>query len=58
MVDKRIPEKIKEEELVESTPEDEKVLISLRAKNWSEFHGQQGVKDSLQIAIEAAQRRD
>lgn len=49
---------LKEEELVASTPEDEKVLTSLRAKNWSEFHGQSGVKQSLQIAIEAARKRE
>lgn len=48
----------KEEALVESTPEDEKILTSLRAKSWDEFHGQTGVKESLQIAITAAKKRD
>jgi Holliday junction DNA helicase RuvB len=56
MSDKK--EKTKEEELIESTPEDEKVLTSLRAKSWDEFYGQSGVKESLQIAIEAAKKRD
>jgi Holliday junction DNA helicase RuvB len=56
MADKK--EKTKEDELLQSTPEDENVLTSLRAKSWEEFHGQAGVKASLQIAIEAAKKRD
>jgi Holliday junction DNA helicase RuvB len=46
------------EEIIKTTPEEEKVLTSLRAKSWSEFHGQKGVKEALQIAIEAAQKRE
>ncbi len=46
------------EETIKDTPEEEKVLTSLRAKNWSEFHGQDGVRESLQIAIEAARKRE
>jgi Holliday junction DNA helicase RuvB len=46
------------EEIVTTTPEEEKVLTSLRAKSWSEFHGQKNVKDALQIAIQAAKKRE
>jgi holliday junction DNA helicase RuvB len=56
MIDDTI--KTKEEELIESTPEDEKVLTSLRAKSWGEFHGQKNVKEALQIAIQAAKKRE
>lgn len=38
-------------------PEEEVMFTSLRAGSWSEFHGQSGVKTSLQIAIEAAKKR-
>lgn len=38
-------------------PEEEQVLTSLRAQNWHEFYGQENVKESLQIAIEAARKR-
>jgi holliday junction DNA helicase RuvB len=39
-------------------PEEEVMFTSLRAGSWSEFHGQAGVKTSLQIAIEAAKKRE
>jgi Holliday junction DNA helicase RuvB len=39
------------------TPEEQKLLVSLRASNWSEFAGQQGVKKALTIAISAAKKR-
>lgn len=45
------------EEIVTTTPEEEKVLTSLRAASWDEFYGQAGVKDALQIAITAAKKR-
>ena len=38
-------------------PEEEVVLVSLRAKEWAEFLGQEHVKASLQIAISAAKKR-
>lgn len=38
-------------------PEEEVLFTSLRAGSWSEFHGQEGVKNSLRIAIEAAKQR-
>lgn len=38
-------------------PEEEKLITSVRAKNWGEFYGQEQVKKSLLIAIEAAQKR-
>jgi Holliday junction DNA helicase RuvB len=40
------------------TPEEEVLFTSLRAGSWKEFHGQSGVKTSLQIAIEAARKRN
>ncbi len=49
------PTIIKEET---ATPEEEVMFTSLRAGSWSEFHGQSGVKQSLQIAIEAATKRE
>lgn len=41
----------------EKTPEEEVIFTSLRAHDWQEFHGQEGIKKSLKIAIEAAQKR-
>ena len=41
----------------EVTPEEEVLLTSVRAKSWSEFYGQETVKSSLLIAIEAAKKR-
>lgn len=40
------------------TPEEEKLFTSLRAGSWNEFHGQENVKKALQIAIEAARKRE
>jgi len=42
----------------EVTPEEEKLFTSLRAGSWPEFHGQENVKTALQIAIEAARKRE
>ncbi len=39
------------------TPEEEKLFTSLRARNWTEFHGQTHVKTNIQIAIAAARKR-
>jgi Holliday junction DNA helicase RuvB len=41
----------------EKTPEEEVIFTSLRAHDWQEFHGQEGIKKSLKIAIEAARKR-
>ncbi len=41
----------------ESNPEEEVLLTSLRASSWKEFHGQEQVKESIQIAITAAKKR-
>lgn len=38
-------------------PEEEILFTSLRAKSWEEFHGQENIKKSLKIAIEAAKQR-
>lgn len=40
-----------------SSPEEEKLFTSLRAGSWLEFYGQESVKKSLKIAIEAAKKR-
>ena len=37
--------------------EEEVLFTSLRAKEWSEFHGQKPVKESLKITITAAKKR-
>ena len=49
----------KTDDIVEAapTPEEEKLFTSLRASDWKEFHGQENVKESLQIAIKAATKR-
>ncbi len=41
----------------ESSPEEEQLLSSLRVGEWSAFRGQEQVKNSLLIAIEAAKER-
>ncbi|MEK7611487.1 MAG: Holliday junction branch migration DNA helicase RuvB [Patescibacteria group bacterium] len=38
-------------------PEEEKLFVSLRANRWTEFIGQEKVKQSLKTAIEASQGR-
>ncbi len=38
-------------------PEEEALFSSLRAANWNEFHGQENVKESLRILIQAAKER-
>ncbi len=43
--------------LTEESPEEEKVFTSLRASSWSDFFGQEKVKNGLQIAITAAKKR-
>ncbi len=44
---KKIPE------VEKVTPEEEVMFTSLRANSWEDFHGQENIKASLQIAIEA-----
>jgi len=41
----------------ETTPEEEKLFVSLRADNWTDFAGQQQVKENIRIAIAAAKKR-
>lgn len=41
----------------EVTKEEEVLFVSLRASSWEDFHGQENIKASLQIAIEAAGKR-
>jgi holliday junction DNA helicase RuvB len=45
------------EEKMAETPEEEKLFTSLRAKDWDEFIGQEKIRQSLKIAISAAQKR-
>lgn len=40
------------------TPEDEQIFNALRAQSWDLFHGQEKVKKSLQIAIQATKERN
>lgn len=39
------------------TPEEQSLLVSLRASSWAEFEGQDAVKKTLKIAISAALKR-
>ncbi len=41
----------------DKSPEEEILFTSLRASSWDEFHGQENIKTSIQIAIEAAIKR-
>lgn len=49
--------KDKKEKVEKETPEDQVLFVSLRAKEWTEFHGQENIKKALQIAISAAKKR-
>jgi len=40
-----------------STPEEERLFTSLRARSWDEFYGQTSVKETMRIAITAARKR-
>jgi Holliday junction DNA helicase RuvB len=42
---------------LESSPEEEQLITNLRAISWSEFEGQEKIKESLGIAIDAAKKR-
>lgn len=41
----------------QETPEEEILLVSLRAQAWNDFAGQKNVKEALKIAITAAKKR-
>ena len=45
------------EKIEKETPEEEVMFVSLRAKDWGEFYGQQNIKKSLQVAMSAAAQR-
>jgi Holliday junction DNA helicase RuvB len=49
--------KVKKDKEIESSPEEEKLFISLRAQEWNDFAGQKNIKESLRIAISAAKKR-
>lgn len=55
MADKPIKAKIQNDTV---NPEEEVLFTSLRAGSWEEFHGQENIKVSLQIALEAARKRE
>jgi Holliday junction DNA helicase RuvB len=40
-----------------TTPEEEKLFVSLRAGKWNEFYGQVKVKKGIQVALSAAKKR-
>lgn len=42
---------------LKETPEEEKLFVSLRASHWSEFCGQERVKQAFHVAITAAKKR-
>lgn len=44
-------------EPVSESPEEEQLLVSLRASTWDQFHGQEEVRQALQVALQAAQQR-
>lgn len=56
-MDKKTPMVTKDPILDSPTPEEEKLLTSLRAGTWGEFRGQEKVKETLRIAITAAKKR-
>src|SRR5260221_7914277 len=45
-------------DFLESSPDEEVILNTLRASSWDEFYGQEKVKESLSIAISAAKKRE
>src|SRR5476649_917258 len=51
-------DKTQSEEKAILEPEEESLFTSLRAASWDEFCGQQNIKTSLQIAIQAAKERN
>ena len=48
---------VKDKKIKKEEKEEEVLFTSLRAKGWNEFHGQDDVRESLQIAISAAKKR-
>ncbi len=57
MADEKKKQK-KQTERLEIEPEEEVLFTSLRAGSWDEFYGQENIKHSLRIAIEAARKRE
>jgi Holliday junction DNA helicase RuvB len=50
--------KNKTKEIIDDiAPEEEVLFVSLRAKDWKEFYGQENIKKSLHIAMSAANKR-
>lgn len=46
-----------EDPKAQTDPEEEKLFVSLRASAWNEFIGQEKIKKSLKIAIDASKKR-
>lgn len=44
-------------DILQVTPQEENLLVTLRVREWSQFHGQPNVKESLRISIQAAKER-
>lgn len=57
-MNKNSKQKTKNPKIETETLEEEVLFTSLRAKDWKEFFGQKNVKESLQIGITAAKKRD
>lgn len=55
MASKKASKKEKDKEQV--SPEEEILFTSLRASSWKDFHGQELIKESLQITIAASKKR-
>ena len=49
--------KTNKNKIEKESPEEEVLFVSLRAKEWNEFFGQENIKKALQIAISAAKKR-
>jgi Holliday junction DNA helicase RuvB len=56
-MDTKKKSKTKENVIEKVNPEEEILFTSLRAQEWSEFHGQKQIKESLKITITAARKR-
>src|SRR3990167_8441900 len=53
-----MPNKTTKKKTEIETPEDQVLFVSLRAKDWREFYGQENIKKSLRIAMSAATKRN
>lgn len=54
---KQKKQSVQKQQVEQVTPEDEVVFTSLRASSWNDFYGQEAVKKSLRVVIDAAKKR-